>query len=324
MSTELAPPQAADLTEQEWNERVDEAQKVHERVLNGMTGLNVSGWFLANAFYDVVDTTAWTTLGYGSLNEYLASPEIGYARSNFMAHVAAWREFIVNQEIDPKTIKDIAPYKLALAAVKVHKGEADFEQAIADARSLPWGDYRDKYGKRAQRREITEGAPTSPTVGPAEPNLPSDAEVVGTTGDEAAEEPNMATTPDAESGHVERPPQGDDTTFHEGPDGSVIVHRPIDAEHANVTVTTEPVAEDAASPPEPMPVLTAQGIAEPDEGAQRPGEATQTTESGPGLYETRGFLEQIISAYHLDPNPVKHTRKPLREAIEAAEQFLKA
>ena len=83
-------PQAKQLTEQEWTERVEEAQDVHQRALDDIAGAYVSAWQLAHAFYDLYEQRAYITLGYETLNEYLASPGIGYSLKTFRDYKAVW------------------------------------------------------------------------------------------------------------------------------------------------------------------------------------------------------------------------------------------
>jgi hypothetical protein len=137
-------PQAADLSADEWEERKDEAQGIHERILQGLSGERVSAWFLAKQYHDFARCHGWYALGYDSLNEYLASPEITEKRSKFMQYVSVWREFVERQAIDPEDLQEVPLTKLDLASAGLKNGKS-VREIVGDAVALSAADLRIKY-----------------------------------------------------------------------------------------------------------------------------------------------------------------------------------
>jgi hypothetical protein len=167
-------PQAAALSMEDWQARKDEAQAIHDRILQGLAGERVSAWFLAKQYHDLASTHGYYALGYDSLGEYLASAEVGVSRPTFMQYVAVWREFVERQALDPEDLQELSIKKLDLAAPGLRAGRS-VREVVGDAAALSQDALKAKYRPRPEStslpRQTTATAPrgtgATPPAAPA-------------------------------------------------------------------------------------------------------------------------------------------------------------
>jgi hypothetical protein len=148
MSLPEAPIQGEVMSPNGTEFTADEAAGVHamhERLVAGLGDTRRGFLQAAEACWALIETEGWMVLGYESLKEYLASPEIGLRRSAFYDLAAIYRTYVVEGGITPERLLAADHSKLAVAVPALSAGKVEIDEAIADAEALPWRDMREKY-----------------------------------------------------------------------------------------------------------------------------------------------------------------------------------
>ena len=95
---EVMPMNGAEPTE----ENATSAHAMHERLVAGLSDTRRGFLQASEACWALVETDGWLALGYESVKEYLASPEIGLQRSAFYDLAAVYRTYVVEGGITPE------------------------------------------------------------------------------------------------------------------------------------------------------------------------------------------------------------------------------
>jgi hypothetical protein len=90
------------------------AQDQYNRLLEGLWAKNLANSVVAQACYDISRDKSWTDLGYESLAEFLASPEITMTRSNFFRMAQIWELWVLDGGVDPQQLGVASPSKFAI------------------------------------------------------------------------------------------------------------------------------------------------------------------------------------------------------------------
>jgi len=107
---------------------------------------------VAEACYGISRNHAYEALGYDTLAEFLAQPEIGMSRSEFFTAAKVHEVFVLEHGIDPERLADASLTKLDVVLPKVAAGEVEAEQALGDAATQGLRDLRDGYrGEKSGR-----------------------------------------------------------------------------------------------------------------------------------------------------------------------------
>lgn len=127
-------------------EVVERAQATAERIAEGCRAIRSAWVHLGGYLHEFVEDRMWEPLGCDSLEEWLASPEIGLGRSQVFRLVRVYRELVVARLVPPGELEgvDVTKVDVVLAAVKA--GRVDFEDALADCKTLTRRDLQVKYG----------------------------------------------------------------------------------------------------------------------------------------------------------------------------------
>jgi hypothetical protein len=148
--TKTKTPTPAQIVEQE----ADEARAVHTQIVAALRDGRAAGWRLAEALYEFDELRGWSALGYESLNEYLADPEITIRRSTYFELVGTYKAFAVERKIEFERLETIDMSKAAIAARALNAVKASsVEDALADAETLGARDLREKYGAKSDYSE---------------------------------------------------------------------------------------------------------------------------------------------------------------------------
>lgn len=138
-------PQAKELTKAEQQKAIDRAFDLEREIKASVGQLHRGRWELARQLYEFRELQGWSLLGYETLHEWLAQPELGLKRAEFDTRTRMWRDLVVVKEVPPKALADVEPSRALEVLPAVMKGDVDVKQAIADARSLSVSDVREKY-----------------------------------------------------------------------------------------------------------------------------------------------------------------------------------
>jgi hypothetical protein len=136
---------------------VDRAQEVQENIKKGCSAIRGLWVALASYLYEFFEGKMWTTLGYETFNEWLATPEIDLGRTQVYALVEAYRELVIERGVDPETLGAIDVSKIAVVLPALRAGAASLEEALSDCETLSRSDLREKYGQQLPEKTGGEG-----------------------------------------------------------------------------------------------------------------------------------------------------------------------
>jgi hypothetical protein len=136
---DLAPAQQRAM------DAVGAAESAHLKVIEGLRGVRISLTLLAEGCHDLHVSEGWRELGYETLSEYLAAPEITVSRSEFYALADIWSTYVLAGGVEPLALQGAARSKLEVPLPALSAGVVSAEQAVADATSMPRKDLRTHY-----------------------------------------------------------------------------------------------------------------------------------------------------------------------------------
>jgi hypothetical protein len=153
VSSELVQPQHRELSKKEREELVAKGFAIERTIVAATAGVNVATWTLAEALYEFHEGGFWGLLGYDTLNEFLARPDVGISRTQFFRLTRMWRDLVVVREIDVDDLKEIEPSKIDVVTPAISKGKVKVADALADARELGTRDLRTRYAEANPNRQ---------------------------------------------------------------------------------------------------------------------------------------------------------------------------
>ena len=121
------------------------AQDQYDRLLEGLSASRLALSAVAQACHDISRDKSWTDLGYESLAEFLASPEITLTRSSFFRMAQIWELYVLDGGISPLSLAVASPSKFAIPMRAIGANEVTVEEALADVETLGARDLREKY-----------------------------------------------------------------------------------------------------------------------------------------------------------------------------------
>jgi hypothetical protein len=141
----MEQPRHRELTEAESTALVDRAFALEQAIKESLGRGREVWWNLAEQLYAFHEAGAWSLLGYETLREFLAQPDLGMSHSTFFQAVRLWRDLIVVRQIPAETISAVEPTKMREVYPALMRGDVSIEDALADAHSLGYRDIREKY-----------------------------------------------------------------------------------------------------------------------------------------------------------------------------------
>jgi len=121
------------------------AQDQYNRLLEGLNATRLALSVVCQACHELSRDKSWTDLGYESLAEFLASPEITLTRSNFFRMAQIWELYVLDGGVDPRQLAVAGPSKFAIPLRALGANEVSVEEALADVETLGARDLREKY-----------------------------------------------------------------------------------------------------------------------------------------------------------------------------------
>lgn len=124
---------------------VKKAQATEKKILSGCEAIRTVWIALAGQFYDFFEGKMWTDLGCETFNEWLGQPQIELGRTQVYGLIEAYREFVIERDVDPAELGGFDHSKLTVVLPAVRSGEVTLEEALSDCESLSRSDLRAKY-----------------------------------------------------------------------------------------------------------------------------------------------------------------------------------
>lgn len=147
-----------------------EAHRAHVQVVSGLRRANEGFAAAAQGCYLLQQSKGWLALGYETLNEYLATPEVTVSGSEFFRLADIWEQYVLDGRCDPALLV-AGPSKLEVPLPALKQGVVSAEQAAADAESMTRNDlrvhYRGLLGDEPPQQELRVREPEPPGVTPA-------------------------------------------------------------------------------------------------------------------------------------------------------------
>jgi hypothetical protein len=144
VTVEVEPPAnitAADPTETP----ASIAHSAHVKLVEGQRGVRLSLALMAEGCHLLHHDEGWKHLGFETLSEYLAAPEIEISRTDFYRMVEIWSAYVLNGGVEPASLQGAGPSKLEVPLPALSAGVVTPEQAVADASSMTRKDLRSHY-----------------------------------------------------------------------------------------------------------------------------------------------------------------------------------
>jgi len=121
------------------------AQDQYNRLLEGLGTARMALSAVAQACHELSRDKSWIDLGYESLAEFLASPEITLTRTQFFSMAQVWERYVLDGGVDPRDLAVAHPSKLAIPLRALGANEVSVAEALADVATLGARDLREKY-----------------------------------------------------------------------------------------------------------------------------------------------------------------------------------
>jgi hypothetical protein len=130
----------------------ERAFNVEDSIQSALSVERKAQWLLAERLYEFHEDGLWTALGYDTLVEFLAQPELSLSRTQFFALVKLWRTLVVKQGVEPKVLYSLDPSKAREVVPALARGEVSIEDALDDVARLGASDLREQYRTRRRKR----------------------------------------------------------------------------------------------------------------------------------------------------------------------------
>lgn len=129
------------------------AQHQYEQLISGLDATRLALSAVAQACHEISRDKSWLDLGYESLAEFLASPEITLTRTQFFTMAQVWERYVLDGGVDPQALAVAHPSKLAIPLRALGANEVTVAEAIADVETLGARDLREKYELPREKSE---------------------------------------------------------------------------------------------------------------------------------------------------------------------------
>jgi hypothetical protein len=134
---------ARELTQEELEDRAKECFKIHQRVVEAIKDGKAALWALAEALHEFDEARGWQALGFETLGEWLADPEIGMRQSTYHNAIRRWRK--LSPKVEPKRLVGLDPSKVTIVMGAIARNETPLDEVLDDVETLGARDLREKY-----------------------------------------------------------------------------------------------------------------------------------------------------------------------------------
>ena len=122
-----------------------EAFHLQKQVVEQVASQRSSWIALASCLAGFHAMQGWRALGIESFNEWLGQPEISLSRAEAYAMISAWRELVVDRDVDPQALEGLDVSKVAVVLAAIRSGRVSVEDALNDCAVLSRSDLRAEY-----------------------------------------------------------------------------------------------------------------------------------------------------------------------------------
>lgn len=123
----------------------DQAHDLQAQVVEQVAGQRCSWVALAGCLAGFHAGKGWKALGIESFNEWLGQPEISLSRAEAYAMIAAWRELVVERDVEIEQLTRLDVSKIAVVLPAIKDGRVRLDQALSDCEALSRSDLRAQY-----------------------------------------------------------------------------------------------------------------------------------------------------------------------------------
>jgi hypothetical protein len=215
-------PNARELSPEEAEERAERCYKLEQGIKRAMLSGREAMWDLARNLHEFDEESGWTALGYDSLKDWLADPEVGLSRATFFRLVQTYRELAVRRQLPEATLGELEVSKVQIILPKLKAGSVKLTDAIEDVKTLGARDLRSKYLRRPD---------------PADLEPPDDGDGLATT-QRASSRLNVETDEPVVGDIVEATAAQD--AINDATAEAIVDAEVVEAEDGNPTTITEP------------------------------------------------------------------------------------
>jgi hypothetical protein len=150
--------QAQELTDEEQEARATRAFELAAQIKQALNAGRQAMWDVARAAHEFDEEAGWSALGYDTLGQWLADPEVSMSRSTFFRVVKVYRELVVRRQLPASTLRELDISKVDIVLAKVKSGKIPLNQALEDSRSLGAKDLREEYYDRPDPKIAADAA----------------------------------------------------------------------------------------------------------------------------------------------------------------------
>jgi hypothetical protein len=207
VTDQIAPPPARELTDEEAKERAEECYKLDQRIKDAFRAGREALWDAAAALREFDEKSGWTALGYETLGDWLADPEVGMTRRTYQRLIITHRE-LTRRNVPKELMAKLDVSKVDIVLPSIKAGTVKLSKALDDAQAMGARDLRETYYKRPDpaQKDDEEDEPANVGTQPGEDEYPAPANDGNDTpqwaGDGDDEEPAHNESP-APSGQVQ-------------------------------------------------------------------------------------------------------------------------
>ena len=145
MADHPIPLEHKHLTKQELEQLQEDAFNYEQQVKQAAGSIHEAWWNFAEKLYVFHEGGYWQVLGYDSLAEFLAQPDLGLSRSQFFKMTKTWRDLVEVKKIKPARLMKLEPSKVHEVVPAIMRGEVKPKDALDDAAALSYSDVKKKY-----------------------------------------------------------------------------------------------------------------------------------------------------------------------------------
>jgi hypothetical protein len=138
---------------------LEEAQRLHAEIVKGCNAIRRAWIYVAARLYRMHDDQAWKLLGHSTWGSYLASDDVGIARSYADLLVRAWRVLVVEGGMPPEQLDRTDLSKVGYVLPAVSDGRLEAGKAVVEARTLRREELRNLYVVDTRRDETVRRCP---------------------------------------------------------------------------------------------------------------------------------------------------------------------
>jgi hypothetical protein len=159
------------------------AHRTEQKIIAAISKTKEGFWEMAEQVYEFEHDVGWKALGYDTLNEWLAQPEIGVKRRQYFRMAKMWKELVVLRKVPTSALLPLDYTKVDVVLPRIADGTVTLQEGLDDVEALGVRDLRDKYyGEQEEGTEDQDRAGDA-TGAPQGLSDPPEGNPTGSDGD---------------------------------------------------------------------------------------------------------------------------------------------